>query len=74
MLRAAPKGVRPRDLACQLTGKADPDRNAVEKARRRLEKLVDRGLAYRWGGAKGGEQGGSPTVYVATDDRREDPR
>lgn len=40
-------GLTVRDAATQIFSSSDPDRNEIEKARRRLEALVDRGRAVR---------------------------
>ncbi|MFJ9445453.1 hypothetical protein ACIRRH_26840 [Kitasatospora sp. NPDC101235] len=61
ILAAAPQGMTARELACRLTGEADPDRSDIEKARRRLESLVKAGRATRQDGTTGGTGGGQQT-------------
>jgi hypothetical protein len=52
-----------RFAACQLFEKDDPDRNEIERARRRLDKLADAGLLRRVEGSPGGAGGGTETTY-----------
>jgi len=47
LLAAAPVGLTAHDAAGQLFAKSEPDRNEVERARRRLERLVGEGTARR---------------------------
>jgi replicative DNA helicase len=63
LARSGPGGLASADLAKTLFATAAPDRAAVEKARRRLEGLVDRGLAVarRPEGFRG-----AGTTYVAS--------
>lgn len=63
ILRAHPNGLTARDLAAVLNGQATPDRSAVEKARRHLERLVKGGLAKKTEGAAGGTGGGQQARY-----------
>lgn len=63
ILRAHPGGLTTRDLAAILGGQANPDRSAVEKARRHLERLVKSGLARKTEGAAGGTGGGQQARY-----------
>jgi replicative DNA helicase len=63
ILRAHPGGLTTRDLAAVLSGQANPDRSAVEKARRHLERLVKSGHARKTEGAAGGTGGGQQTRY-----------
>ena len=66
ILKTAPHGMTARQLACRLTGEAEPDRPQVEKARRRLETLVKAGKATKQDGFAGGTGGGQQTCYRAT--------
>lgn len=63
ILRAHPGGLTTRDLAAILSSHAAPDRSAVEKARRHLERLVKVGLAKKTEGAAGGSGGGQQARY-----------
>lgn len=67
VLRASPS-LTARALAAVLFETADPDRNQVQRARRRLDGLVKAGLALCVDGHKGGIGGGTPTIYVASCD------
>jgi replicative DNA helicase len=71
VLRASPR-LTARNLASTLFETDTPDRNQVERARRRLDAFVKEGLAICVDGHKGGTGGGIPTVYVATDDHGAD--
>jgi replicative DNA helicase len=66
LLRAHPNGLTARDLAAVLSGQAVPDRSAVEKARRHLERLVRTGLARKAEGTAGGTGGGQQARYYVT--------
>jgi replicative DNA helicase len=55
-----------RALAAVLFETADPDRNQIQRARRRLDALVKTGQAICVDGHKGGIGGGTPTIYVAS--------
>ncbi|HKY76342.1 MAG TPA: DnaB-like helicase N-terminal domain-containing protein [Acidimicrobiia bacterium] len=55
-----------RALAAVLFETADPDRNQIQRARRRLDALVKAGQAICVDGHKGGIGGGTPTIYVAS--------
>jgi len=55
-----------RALASVLYETADPDRNQIQRARRRLDALVKAGRAICVDGHKGGIGGGTPTTYVAS--------
>jgi replicative DNA helicase len=46
-----------------------PDRNQVEKARRKLDRLAEDGLIHRRSGSSGGASGGTETTYAAMDHR-----
>jgi hypothetical protein len=67
VLRSSPQ-LTARGLASILFNTGNPDRNQVERARRRLEAFVREGLAICVDGHKGGIGGGTPTVYVAAAD------
>lgn len=47
LLTLYPAGVTARDAAATLTGRTNPSRSDIEKARRKLEKLVGEGIARR---------------------------
>jgi replicative DNA helicase len=49
ILTASPRGVTARTLAQTMTGKAEPSRADVERARRHLDRLTGRGLATKRG-------------------------
>ena len=59
-------GVTATAAASAIFDATKPTTPQVEKARRRLDKLVDKGLVQRVEGSKGGVQGGTPTVWYAT--------
>jgi replicative DNA helicase len=61
-----------RALAAVLFETADPDRNQIQRARRRLDALVKAGHAICVDGQKGGIGGGTPTIYVAACDHAPD--
>jgi replicative DNA helicase len=61
-----------RALASVLFETADPDRNQIQRARRRLDALVKAGQAICVDGQKGGIGGGTPTIYVAACDHDPD--
>jgi hypothetical protein len=61
-----------RALAGVMFETGHPDRNQVERARRRLGAFVKEGLALCVDGQRGGIGGGTPTVYVATCDHEAD--
>jgi hypothetical protein len=71
VLRSSPR-LTARDLASALFETTDPDRNQIQRARRRLDGFVKDGLALCVDGHKGGIGGGIPTVYVATCDHAPD--
>jgi len=71
VLRSSPR-LTARGLASVLFETANPDRNQVERARRRLDAFVKDGLAICVDGHKGGIGGGTPTIYVATCDHDAD--
>jgi ABC-type oligopeptide transport system ATPase subunit len=49
-----PSGLSVLEAARGITGKSDPDRNQIERARRALQGLVRRGLAVEVEGSRGG--------------------
>lgn len=71
VIRASHRGVTVGEIACQLHG-ATPDRNQLEKVRRRADSLVRLGHAHRIEGRKGGVGGGEPTRYAPTTERLEE--
>lgn len=75
ILRGAPRGLTAHLLATTTTGDDKPGRQDIEKARRKLNRLVDKGLATSRSGTRGGARQGErePTLYFAADDRREEP-
>lgn len=62
---AGTAGVTAQRLACAMFETDKPDRNEIEKARRRLDKLVRDGLAEAVEGPAPGGGGKAPTVYRA---------
>lgn len=56
------------DAALAMTGSMAPTRSEREKARRKLEKLVTKGLATKTEGTTGGEGGTTPTTYQVIED------
>lgn len=56
-------GLTAKSAAQVITEKADPTRAEIQKARRRLDKLVDSGVLIRSEGSKGGADGGVPANY-----------
>ena len=63
ILRAAPRGLAARTLAQTLAGTPDPDRSAIERARRTLDRLENDGLATK---TPGDPATGTPTLYRPT--------
>lgn len=61
-----PRGGTPRQAAQAATEKQDPTDNEVRTARRRLDALVDKGLARKEGGDRGGSGGTAAARYHAT--------
>ncbi|MFD9485094.1 DnaB-like helicase N-terminal domain-containing protein [Streptomyces sp. NPDC059991] len=66
LLRKRPDGLTVRELAVIQSREADPDRSAIEKARRTLDRLVKAGLAVKAEGTAGGNGGGQQTRYHAS--------
>jgi hypothetical protein len=70
---ACPTGLTAADAASALFDAATPDRNQVEKARRRLDELVSKGLLRRVDGERGGQSDSrNPTRWFLTT-RRDEP-
>lgn len=67
MLRGARMGLSARFIAVSTFDTEEPSKAQVENARRRLERLVTKGLAYRQDGAKGGRDGGAAALYFAAE-------
>ena len=61
ILRRATKGISARTMAQALTGNTDPNRDAVERARRQLERLHRNGLATKRDGDKATN---TPALYL----------
>ncbi len=57
LVQEAVRGVTAGEVAIRLFGVATPDRNQVEKARRRLESLAKDGKIHKVDGARGGRAG-----------------
>jgi replicative DNA helicase len=57
----------PNSAARQLYGSEKPTRAEVERARRRLEQLVECGQAVKRAGRSGGADGGMEAQYVSAD-------
>lgn len=70
LLRAAPKGFTVQTACLTVWGLQDPDRNAVARMYRRLERLVSEGLATRPGPAGGFDRA---AVYYAVEHRLGEP-
>lgn len=62
-LHGARNGITAAGAACAMTGEPTPDRNAIERARRQLERLVRDGKAHRRSGKSGGKSGGEAALY-----------
>ncbi|MFN8147950.1 MAG: bifunctional DNA primase/polymerase [Candidatus Nanopelagicales bacterium] len=56
-------GCTPQQAAHAMFQKDEPSKNDIEKARRKLDKLVDDGVLERQEGTKGGKKGGLPSRY-----------
>lgn len=65
VLRRMPNGMTSLDLAKLMTEKEKPSDSERKKAQRRLDALVDKGLAHRSGGGKGGLGGSTAVRYHA---------
>ena len=63
VLRSRPHGLTTVDLARVVGKGAEPDRNALQRARRDLERLVECGQARRVNGQAGGAGGTSAASY-----------
>lgn len=74
VLHSAPQGLDAGLVAFMIFETDNPNRSQIEKARRRLERLVETGHARKQEGARGGgagrrggEVGGTRTLYYAAD-------
>jgi hypothetical protein len=56
-------GLTAKDAAAVITEKQNPSRADIEKARRKLDRLVREGLLTRIDGSSGGANGGSTTAW-----------
>jgi replicative DNA helicase len=72
-LRSAPGGLTAPDVARQWFTTAEADNNQRRRAKRALDALVDKGLAYRKEPTKGGFGGADAATYFATTDRDGEP-
>jgi replicative DNA helicase len=63
LLQVSTKGTAAADVARRLFGSTDPTKNDIEKARRKLERLVNEGKAHKEDGVSGGRGGGAPSCY-----------
>jgi replicative DNA helicase len=64
LMRQNADGLSPQEFAWAVNGSADkPTRNDIEKARRKLDSLVAKGLATKVDGMRGGADGGQSTRY-----------
>jgi replicative DNA helicase len=71
LMRNSPDGISPQELAWALHGKAGaPARNDIEKARRKLDGLVAKGLAVKVEGQRGGADGGQSARYFGRAEER----
>ena len=59
-----PGGLSPRAAACALYRTGDPDRNLIEKARRRLDGYVRSGVMVKRGGVRGGSDPQASTYFL----------
>lgn len=64
---AGPDGVTAKDAAVAITEKPHPNRSDIEKARRKLDKLVEAHVLERLDGSAGGANGGSTTAWFLAD-------
>lgn len=71
LARHTPRGLTAKVAAVALFSKPDPDRNEVEKARRKLEGHVRAGHMHRVDGVSGGSDGGTPATYFLVERRGE---
>lgn len=72
LARFSRDGLTARDAARHLWEKEEPGKNDVEKARRRLDALAERGLLVRREGGRGGSgDGRNPSRWYATTSREE---
>lgn len=64
---AGPDGLTAKDAAAAVTEKTQPSRSDIEKARRKLDKLVQAHVLERLDGSAGGANGGSTTAWFLAD-------
>ncbi|OMC33435.1 hypothetical protein A5739_08830 [Mycobacterium colombiense] len=64
---SGPDGVTAKDAAVAITEKPQPSRSDIEKARRKLDKLVEAHVLERVDGRAGGAKGGSTTAWFVAD-------
>jgi len=64
------KGVTAAEVATAVYGSAD--RNSVEKARRKLDRLVNENKIHRSGGSRGGAKGQGSALYLGVASRSKD--
>ena len=62
-VKGATRGITAGGAAMIMFGEPTPDRNAIEKARRQLDRLARDGKVHRKEGARGGKAGGEATTY-----------
>lgn len=72
MAAGSPHGITAQDVAIAMFEADSPSRNQVEKARRRLDLLVDGGRLHRVPGARGGAPGEGASRYYAISCRAEE--
>lgn len=65
VLQRAGRGLSPTAAAVTLFRVAEPDRNQVEKARRKLNGLLNRGLAHKTGGERDASGRQTEVLYFA---------
>lgn len=71
LMRQNADGLSPQEFAWALNGSADkPSRNDIEKARRKLDALVAKGLATKVDGMRGGADGGQSARYFGRAEER----
>lgn len=64
LVKSTRNGMTAKDAARALFSTPEPNRNEIEKARRRLDQLVARDVLVKDEGTSGGEGGGTPTRYL----------
>ncbi len=73
VLQAAARGLSASGAARILFHAANPDRNEVEKVRRKLDRLVERNVAHKKGGDRDGSGRRTEVLYFAVERAREAP-